>query len=161
MARALIHGIFNNVREQFNPEKHSVLFAFAQGPELRKELSSVEVNILGLADTSLCILQVVDVKTGSVDDLLTPGRNLRIAGDKVRIAGKDDSNGIYFINQSTEERIKVDAADIVENNPSELLIITPELGAGIYKLEVTTQFSKSHVLKDPRTAIFDRILTVE
>jgi hypothetical protein len=160
IARTQIHGIFNSPREQFNPDKHSVLFSFFQGPELRKELSSVKIEIQGLADTNLSILQVIDIKTGSVDDLLTPSRNLRIVGDKIKIAGDSETAGIRFINQATGERTEVDASDIVNNNPSELLIITPPLEAGTYKLEITTQFSAGHLLKEPRTVVFDKILTV-
>jgi hypothetical protein len=161
IARAIIHGVFHSIREQFNHSKHSILFAFFQGPELRKELSSVEVEILGPADTGLSILQVTDVKTGSVDDLLTSNRNLRITGNKIKIAGDDEANGIFFINQSTDERTRVDSSDIVTNNPSELLIITPALAAGSYKLEVTTQFGVGFLLKEPRTVIFDKTLSVQ
>jgi outer membrane lipoprotein-sorting protein len=75
-----------------------------------------------------------------------------------------DKNGIFFINQETNGRIKVDNLDTVNNNPSELLIVIPSLEVGTYKLEVTTQFSSSgsnkHLLKEPRSIVFDRILTV-
>jgi hypothetical protein len=160
IARTLIRGVFHSIREHFNPEKHSILFAFFQGPELRKDLASIEVEILGLADTGLSIQQVTDVKTGSIDDQLTPNRNLRIVGDKIRIAGCDPSVGIYFINQTSQDRTQVDVSDIAINNPSELLIITPDLEAGTYELEITTQFSTGHLLKEPRSVTFDRILTV-
>jgi hypothetical protein len=160
IVRALIRGVFHSIKEQFNPNKHSILFAFFQGPELRKELSSVEIEIEGLAEAAFYILQVTDVKTGSVDDLLTPNRNLRVSGDKLKIAGDNEANGIYFTNQATGERTEVDTSDIVDNNPSELLIVTPALAAGTYKLEITTQFSGSHPLKEPRTTVFDKVLTV-
>jgi thiol:disulfide interchange protein len=125
-------------------------------------LNNVSVEILGIADASLHISQVTDVKTGSVNDLLTPNRNLKIAGNKLKIAGDDAVNGIYFVNQTTQERTKVDASEIVTNNPSELIIVIPELTAGTYKVEVTTQYSSSNgVLKSPRTAVFDKILTVQ
>jgi hypothetical protein len=159
-ARALIRGIFHSIREHFNPDKHAILFAFFQGPELRKELSSVEIEILGPADAAFYILQVTDVKTGSVDDLLTPNRNLRIAGERIKITGDSEASSICFINQATGERTKVDDMDIVANNPSELLIVTPGLAAGAYRLEITTRFSGSHPLKEPRTTVFDKILTV-
>jgi hypothetical protein len=157
-----IKGVFDSPAESFNPEKHTVLFEFHQGARLRKELETVTVEILGMAETGSVIVQVTDVKTGSVNDLLTPDRNLRISGSKLKIAGSDEADGVYFINQSTQERVKVDVTDMVINNPSELVIVIPELAAGTYKLEVTTQFSndKTHLLKEPRTTVFDRILTV-
>jgi hypothetical protein len=99
--------------------KHSVSFEFNQGSLLRKELAGVEVNILGVADASLFIAQATDIKTASINDLLTPNRNLRISGGKIKIDGDSDQNGVYFINTQTNERAKVDATDIVNNNPSE------------------------------------------
>jgi hypothetical protein len=161
-AQAHIKGTFNSPTEHFSPEKHTIGFDFHQGALLRKRLDSVEINITGVADPTLAIAQVVDVKTGSVNDLLTPNRNLKIWGHKLKIAGENDANGVYFVNQETETRVKVDAQDIVTNDPSELIIVIPALPSGTYKLEIATQYSsnKTNLLKEPRTAIFERILTV-
>jgi hypothetical protein len=158
-----IRGVFNSPQEQFDPEKHTVLFEFHQGATLRKELELVTVDILGVADSGLTIAQVIDVKTGSVNDLLTPDRNLRIAGHKMKIAGDNVNNGVYFVNQTTQARTKVDPTDMVTNYPSELIIVIPALAAGTYKLEVTTQFTSSpnKFLNEPRTAVFDKVLTVQ
>ena len=156
-----IKGVFDSPNENFSSAKHTVLFNFQQGSQLRKELETVTIEILGVADTSLSIVQVVDVKTSSVNDLLTSNRNLKISGSKLKIAGDNPANGVYFVNQSTQTRTKVDATDIVTNNPSELIIVIPALVAGTYKVEVTTQYSNSNsALKEPRTALFDRLLTV-
>jgi vacuolar-type H+-ATPase subunit F/Vma7 len=105
-------------------------------------------------------MQVTDVKTASVNDLLTPNRNLRIAGSKIKIVGTDVSVGVYFVNQDTAEKTKVDPSEIVNNNPSELIIVIPDLISGTYKLEVTSQYGPSTQLKEPRTTVFDRMLTV-
>jgi len=50
---------------------------------------------------------------------------------------------------------------IVINNPSEIIILVPPLAAGKYKLEVTTQYAISSLLREPRTIVFDKILTVQ
>jgi hypothetical protein len=137
------------------------LFQFNQGDLLRDELSSVEVEIMGVADTGLSISQVTDVKTGSVNDLLTPNRNLKITGRKIRVDGDKEGIGVYFVNQTSRESAKVDPADLVVNDPSELIIVIPELVAGTYKLQVNTQFSHNSLLKDPRTVLFDKVLTMQ
>jgi len=155
-----IKGVFSGPQETFDPDKHALLFLFNQGDTLREELSSVEIEIMGVADTMLSVLQVTDVKTGSVNDLLTPNRNLKINGYKVRVAGEHADNGVYFVNETSGESTKVDPTDIVTNNPSELIIVIPALVAGTYKLQVTTQHTTSTPLKEPRTVIFDKVLTV-
>ncbi|MDR2684077.1 MAG: DUF4469 domain-containing protein [Prevotellaceae bacterium] len=161
-ANANIKGVFNSPTESFNAQKHTLLFDFVQGTQLRKELDTVEIDILGVADVSLFVSQVADVKTGSVNDLLTANRNLKITGNKIKIAGENVDNGIYFVNQATQARTKVDVTDIVTNNPSELIIVIPALPAGTYKLEIATQFggNSKQLLKEPRTALFDKILTI-
>lgn len=159
-ASTLIKGVFNSPSETFNTDKHSIIFQFNQGETLRKELSAIQVEMKGVADSSLSIEQVMDVKTGSVNDLLTPNRNLKIKGYKLKLVGDKPEVGVYFINESTSVRIKVDPTDIVTNNPSELVIVTPALVAGTYWLEVTNQYSGKQDLKEPRTSRFDKVLTV-
>ena len=160
-ANANIKGVFDSPNENFDPQKHTLLFDFVQGSQLRKEIASVEVNIIGVADASLSVAQVTDVKTGSVNDLLTASRNLKITGHKLKIVGDNAANGIFFVNQATQARIKVDTSDIVTNNPSELIILVPALTAGTYKVEVVTQYAVGSLLKEPRTVVFDKILTLQ
>jgi hypothetical protein len=56
---------------------------------------------------------------------------------------------------------KVDDSDIATNNPSELIVIIPQLPAGTYQVEVTTQYSVGILLKEPRVTLFDKALTVQ
>jgi hypothetical protein len=155
-----IKGVFNSPNEHFSFDRHTILFDFQQGSALRKELSSITVEILGVAETSLQILQVTDVKTGSVNDLLTPGRNLRIVGSKLKIAGDRPEVGVRFRSAEDPEAVfEVAREDLVTNKPSELIIVIPPLVADSYKLEVTTQYAVSTLLKEPRTTVFDKVLT--
>lgn len=156
-----IRGVFDSPTETFNSQKHNILFQFNQGEKLRAEIPNIEINILGVADASSVILQVKDIKSGTVNDLLTPGRNLKIAGNKIKVAGDNAANGIYFVNTATEARTQVETNDVVVNNPSELIVMIPALTAGTYTIEVVTQFAVGSLLKEPRTARFDKILNVE
>ncbi|MCL1911735.1 MAG: DUF4469 domain-containing protein [Leptospirales bacterium] len=165
-AQANIKGVFNSPTEHYNNEKHNLSFAFHQGALLRKKLSEVEVSITGVAEPTLHIAQVTDVRTGSVNDQITPNLNLKIAGSRLKIAGEAAANGVYFLLQDKDNptRTKVEANDMVVNNPSELIVVTPDLAPGVYKLEVVTQYSTGgsgkQFLKEPRIALFDRVLTV-
>jgi hypothetical protein len=157
-----VKGVFTSPTEAFDPAKHTVMAEFRQGAELRRELGMVNVQILGKAESGFFIAEVTDLRTKSVNDLLTPGRNARITGGKLKVEGSDPSCGVYFVNEADLSRVKVDEADIVENQNAHLLVIVPALQAGTYRLEVTTQYmsSGSKLLKEPRTASFDRLLTV-
>ncbi|MDR2419456.1 MAG: DUF4469 domain-containing protein, partial [Treponema sp.] len=155
-----IKGVFTSPTEAFDPAKHTVAVEFRQGVELRRELGLVSVNIMGKAESGFFISEVVDLRTGSVNDLVTPGRNAKINGGKLKIEGDDPACGVYFVNQADGSRVKVDAADIVENVNAHLLIIVPALATGTYQLEVSTQFAGGHTLKEPRVVVFERLLTV-
>jgi len=157
-----IRGVFDSPSETFNSQKHTILFQFNQGEKLRAEIPNIEINILGVADASGVILQVTDVKSGTVNDLLTPGKNLKISGSKIKVTGDNPDNGIFFVNTSTSARTQVEESEIVTNNPSELIVIIPDLPAGTYALEVVTQYAGgSTMLKEPRIAELNKDLTVE
>jgi hypothetical protein len=156
-----IKGVFTSPAEGFDPAKHTVAVEFRQGAELRRELGMVSVNILGKAESGFFIAEAVDLRTGSVNDLLTPGRNARITGGKLKVEGTDPSCGVYFASEADGTRVKVDEADIVENQNAHLLIVIPALAAGTWRLEITTQYmGGGKPLKAPRTVAFDRLLTV-
>ena len=121
----------------------------------------VGVNILGKAESGFFIAEVLDMRTHSVNDQLTPGRNAKISGGRLKVEGDDPSCGVYFVNEADGTRVKVDAADIVENQNARLFIVIPALVSGTYRLELSTQYSGGNKpLKAPRTAAFDRLLTV-
>jgi hypothetical protein len=53
----------------------------------------------------------------------------------------------------------VEINDIVTNNPSELIVIIPDLQPGTYQLEVVTQYAGgSNLLKEPRTTELKKTL---
>ncbi len=160
-ATPLIKGVFNSPGETFDPKKHSLLFQFNQGETLRKALANIEVQITGVAESGLMITQVTDMKSGSVNHLLTVNRNLKINGYKLKIVGDNAANGVYFVSQANGKRTRVEDSDVVTNHPSELMIVIPQLPAGQYLLEVTTQYAGGTLLKEPRTVSFDKILTIE
>jgi nucleoid DNA-binding protein len=156
-----VKGVFRNILDRFDKLRHSLYFLFSQGEILRKALDEVSVEITGTGEAGMVIAEVVDVKTGSVNDRMTPNRNLRIRGSKLKLVGEHADVGVYFVNEATGEQIKVEADEIVDNRPSELVIIVPQLASGLYTLKVSTQYAgSSTVLKEPRTTSFDKTLTV-
>ena len=161
-AMPVVRGVFLNPNETFDPQRHTLQFQFTQGELMRHEIEDVEVKIMGVAETGLYIGQVEDMKSRTVNEVLTPGFNLRVTGTKLRVVGDKPGVGIFFRETATNTATKVDEGDIVINNPSELMIIIPALPAGTYQLEVTTQYSTGNkLLKEVRSAVFDRPLTVK
>jgi hypothetical protein len=159
-ANAQVRGVFDAKTEAFDPAKHSLLFRFNQGEQLRRAIPDVKVQVMGVGESGILISHVVDSKTGSVNDLLTPGGTLKIKGGKMKIAGDDPQTGVWFesdgaVPQQVEER------DLIVNNPSELIVQIPPLAAGRYQLVIRTMYSGATLLKEPRTAVYEKVLTVQ
>jgi len=157
-----IRGCFNSELDAFDPDKHMVYFQFNQGPLLREESKNVNVEIVGVAETGCQIAEIEDIKSGSINELVTPGCNLRIKGYRLKIVGNHENVGIRFINMESGTITTVDPVDIITNMPSEVVILTPKLPNGSYWLELETQFSgnTSILLKTSRKVRFDGLLTV-
>ncbi|GAB6391012.1 MAG: DUF4469 domain-containing protein [Treponematales bacterium] len=105
------------------------------------------------------IENVVNLKTGSTS-ALTPNRDIKVEGQKVKIAGDDPAVGLFFVNLDSEERTQVDPTDIIENTPSHVIAVVPALSVGSYHVQIVTEYSSGKSLAAPRTATFDKPLTV-
>ena len=159
-ANAQVRGVFDSRSETFDPAKHSILFRFNQGDILRKEIPNVKVQVMGVGESGIVVSHVVDTKTGSVNDLLTPGGTVKIKGGKLKIAGENPQEGVSFEDEAGNA-VRVDERDIVVNNPSELIVQIPPLAAGRYQLVICTQFSGATRLKEPRMLVYEKILSVQ
>ncbi|MDR2633161.1 MAG: DUF4469 domain-containing protein [Treponema sp.] len=155
-----IQGVFTGADDSFDPKRHRVKIHLSEGAGLRKVEEQVKTRKVQPGLTGAFIASVTDVKSGSVNKLLTPGRPLRIYGSKLKITGEDPTVGVYFKGSDGAE-VKVDATDMVENKPSEVIVVIPALPAGEWTLRLITQYSgSSKEVKKPHTAEFGAVLTV-
>ena len=152
-----IMGTFENTNEKFDKEKHAIFFDFQQGALIRSAVKAVKVEITGETYTKLAVVKVKDMKSGSVNDLITPKRNLKISGYKLIITEDNKDNGVWFVNQKTKKRTEAFNSEIIKNTYEELIIAVPQLEQGKYKLEVTVGCNG----KTTETTVFNKILTVE
>lgn len=160
-ATPAVKGIFHSPEDTFDPGRHTLSFRFNQGESLRKKLPTVKVDVMGVADNTICIEQITDLKSGSINAWITPQHNLRINGQRLKLTGEHPDVGVYFINQETGVHTKTDLSDIVTNYPTELVVMIPALETGSYLLQITTQYAKGKILKEPRTNTSNRTLYVE
>jgi hypothetical protein len=162
--RPSVSGSFKGDAAQYDPEVNRKTVIMNPTLEMHHALDASKVVVLGPAQTGPVINRVEDIYSGKVNSDLTPGRNLRIHGHRLRIAGDDpDVIGVWFVGVGEGGlRVRVDDRDLVDNQPSHLTVIVPPLAAGEYFLEVTTQSSTniSTLSKTPRTFRFEIILTV-
>ncbi|MDR1220225.1 MAG: DUF4469 domain-containing protein [Treponema sp.] len=155
-----ISGVFDTPDEPFDHTKHKVNIKLHPGVVLRSAIASVKTRRIAAAVTGTVITSVTDLKTGLINGTLTPGRDVKLSGAKLKIAGDKLDVGLYFVPAGSGAEVKVDPSDIVVNNPSEVIAVIPALPAGTYRVRIITQFSAGKHLKTPHTYTFDKDLTV-
>jgi len=155
-----ITGVFDTPNESFDSAKHRVKVHLQPGSALRTAATGIKTKKVTGVVTGTIITSVLDVKTGSLNNLITPGRDVKVVGAKLKVAGNDPSVGLFFVNAADGARAAVDPSDFVVNNPSEVIAVVPDLDPGSYHIQITTQFGAGRLLKTPKTATFDKVLTV-
>jgi hypothetical protein len=161
--RPSVTGRFDGEAAQYDASKHAKGVIMIPSHEMTRELAPAKVTVLGVAPAGPVINRVEDLYTGTENDTVTPGRNLRIYGQRLRIAGDPAVVGVWIIITGERElRVRLDDRDVVDNTPSMLTIIVPDLVPGGYYIEVVTQSTTSAktLLKEPRTYRFEVLLTV-
>ncbi|MDR3311942.1 MAG: DUF4469 domain-containing protein [Spirochaetaceae bacterium] len=153
-----IQGVFTAGKDI---DPHSVRLNVHAGSLLRDAVKGMATRRVDNVQSGGLITSVQDVKSGSVNGTLTPDRDLRINGSKLKVMGEDAAVGVYFVNLADASRTKVDPTDVVTNNPSELMVVIPALAAGTYNVQVVTQYSGAgRLLANSRTISSDKPLTV-
>ena len=117
----------------WNPEKNSIYVSFNQDKDLREAIARTGVKILGAKGDSAYFIGGEDAATRATDGSATAGRNYRLQGKNIKVAGTDPAIGIILIDEKgTKTKLPMDM--IAVNNPSEVLILLPaDLTDGIYE----------------------------
>ena len=156
-----IQGVFHSAEASVDGIHQKVRINLHAGMALRDAVGAVKTKKLPGVVSGTIISSVTDIKTGSQNNLLTPGRNIRISGARLKIAGDDPSVGLFFESEAGGAPVPVDMSDMVVNHPTELIAVIPALTPGVYRLRIVTQYSGGTQLKHPHTVTFDKPLTVQ
>ena len=157
-----VNGVFYGENAGRNANEHALNVNVTPTAELRRSVKSATVSMRGDAKVGTAISKVIDVVSGEVNSVLTPGGAVNIVGCRIKIAGDDPAVGIALINQETSEVTTIPRTAIATNEPKKVTFVLPvNLANGDYKLHINTQYSNSStLLKEPRTYIFEYMLTV-
>jgi hypothetical protein len=156
-----IQGVFHSTEDAADGIHQKVRINLHAGTAIRNAAGAVKTKKLPGVVSGTVISSVTDVKTGSQNNLLTPGRNIKISGSKLKIAGEDPAVGLFFEPEAGGAPVPVDPSDIVVNRPAELIALIPPLAPGVYRLKIATQYTSGKMLKTPHTTVFDKPLTVQ
>lgn len=148
----------------FDPKVNSVVIQHTTLPELKKDLSEIDVIINGVNEGMPTIKTVTDVFTQTVNQKLTPGNTLNGSGSRVKMIGTEGSPvGFFFVDAADETKVvPVPTTSISRNEPANFAFIIPPLPDGKYYLEIATQYggNSKQLLKDVRRNRLPYLLTV-
>lgn len=154
-----IKGVFDGPSDKFDPARHSLAVSYNPGQVVRKLFADTAVNVTKAATTGPIIGKVIDLKTGNMNDTLSPGKIVQVNGSNIKIAGSVENLGLFFV---SEDGTTVTHSELLSaNSPTEVTGLIPALADGLYRIRIVTQYASGGKLtKEARTADFPILLTV-
>jgi hypothetical protein len=147
-----ISGPYESPHDPADPEKHKVSIRFTARKRLRDSTKNTSIIIEGVADTNGFINFLTDMEEHEAKhNLYVPGNMIAIYGSKIRIAGDDPTNGVYFVPVDDPSKA-VKMARIGENGTAKITGIAPDTHHCNNRIEIRTQYngSNSSFLKEQR-----------
>ena len=154
-----VGGTFDSNTDGHDLRKHKITFRFRTLAPLRRLTEHITVDIEGIYDGTGFIDEFVDVDEGLVNSEFIPGNMFSISGQKIKIAGDDDSCGVYFVPvEDPSKAVKVKR--LAENSATKIIGKAPDTEYQHNILEIRTQFtgSGSSLLKKMRVIKSDFVL---
>jgi hypothetical protein len=155
-----IPGAVNSATEYLDPQKNPPKLNINPGTTLRAAARRVKLEKVIVAEPIPHILEVKDVTSDTVNDLITAGGVVQLRGSRLKFLANEENNGIFVINGQTAEERKF--VTIVENKPARLIAVLPtDIPQGEYFIEVRTTFSTGKKpTKALKTGRYNKVLTV-
>ncbi|MDP4269689.1 MAG: DNA-binding domain-containing protein [Bacteroidota bacterium] len=155
-----VSGVWIGANAKFDSSAHKIGLDITPSAEMRNTFTEIGVEVLGVKNNVAYIGLVVDTATGNIDGSITAGDDIRIEGDRIRVAPEGEEGlGIFFVN--SEGVATPVTRRLTQNDPKTILARVPELPAGQYTLRVVTKYSTNAVqLKEARTIEYERLLTI-
>ena len=151
-------GVYNGATDSFDPKRHRCRANLTAGTQLNAAVKKIKTEKIVVPESLPYILEVKDILSDSVNDILTPGGVIQLRGCKLKLAPTIPEDGIYL---TEENGAVVKLATLVENKPARLMAMIPaDLPQGIYTLEVKASATAGKPLKAPKKGVFNKPLTV-
>jgi hypothetical protein len=154
-----ISGVFDGVQDNFDKERHKLNINLTKGCLLRDAEKYVQFEKTEAITPQPTILAIKDSLSGTVNKKLTAMGVVELQGSNLKIAGDDPSCGLWFIGKKD---VETKAEIIIENKPSMLIAVVPDLDKGSYWIKLVSQHTiGGRILKHPKLCIYSKKLKME
>jgi hypothetical protein len=151
-----ISGVFDSPMDTFDTNRHKLNINVIKGTILRDAEKNVKLEKTNASIPLPQIQEIKDSISGSVNDRFTPNGVIEVRGYNLKIDGDNPACGLWFVDDSGNE---IKAQTIIENKPSRLIAIIPELNGETYQIKVVTQYTGYKLLKTPKGFMYPKTLT--
>ncbi len=151
-----ISGVFDSPLDSFDGNRHKLNINVTKGILLRDTEKKVKFEKTNTISPMPQIQEVKDSVSGLVNEILTPKGVIEVYGYNLKIEGDDPACGLWFI---TDDGSENKAEVLIENKPSKILAMIPELLPGGCRIKIATQFTGGGtMLKSPRIYTYPKTL---
>ena len=152
-----ISGVFDGPLDVFDRHRHKLNINLTKGVMLREVEQKMKLEKVNASAPQPNIQEVKDSVSGTVNEKLTSKGVAELRGFNLKVEGDNPDCGVWFSINGQDFK----SAVLIENKPSKIIAIIPELPAGECRVKVATQFSGGGApLKAPRQAVFSKTLVV-
>jgi len=153
-----ISGVFESPMDSFDGNRHKLNINLTKGVLLREAEKNVKFEKTNSPAPQPQIQEVKDSVSGKVNEKLTAGGVVELRGYNLKIEGNDPSCGLWFVAENGQE---TKSGVLIDNRPSKIIAIIPELTDGNYQVKVATQFSGGgKFLLVPKVFVYPKNLLV-
>ena len=153
-----VGGTFKDETTRPTPEKNPFTVRLRRKKHLNDIMKKTDIVIKGYAQADFSIVTFKDTKTEEEWGFM-PGGIFDLQGHSVKIDGDDPQNGLYLVPANVPadmanppQTVKIE--EIAINEPSRIVGVMPaDLDWNEYNLEIRTQYSRSGLLKTPRSTV--------
>lgn len=139
--------------------KVKVYATLSMGADLREAMQACRLELFTQPAVVGPLLNGAVAQTRADDGTVAtkapqPGKNIRLTGRNIKIAGTDPTVGVTFTSvEEPSTQVFVPLADITVNEPKQLIFVLPtEVTDGLWRVSVCTQYSGGgYTVKSPRT----------
>lgn len=151
-----ISGVFEGAQDSFDSERHKLNINLTKGVLLREAESKVKFEKAPSILPHPHIQDVRDILSRTVNEKLTANGVIEVRGHHLKIAGDNPACGLWFVGS---KGLEIKAEVLIENKPSQLLVLIPDLVKDKYQLKVVSQHTVGgRVLKHPKVFVYPKSL---
>jgi len=139
-----VTGVWATSKAPFDPAVHKRTVDLTMTQDFRGALEEIGVRVLGTKASGAEISLITDTATGLTDGTITAGDDIKIEGDKIKIADEaDETQGVFIIDsEGKEHRV---TRRLSHNKPSMVIARVPaDVSAGEARVVVRTKFTSGN-----------------